>query len=50
LAGTAAPVGAGLIYDRAGSYQPVLVLVIVLALSASSLIAFSKPTGRKAVE
>ncbi|MCU0463933.1 MAG: MFS transporter [Anaerolineae bacterium] len=50
LAGTSAPVGAGLIYDRAGSYQPVLVLVIVLALSASSLIAFSKPTGRKAVE
>jgi MFS family permease len=50
LAGTAAPVGAGLIYDRFGSYQPVLLLVVVLALAASSLIALSKPEKRKAVE
>lgn len=50
LAGTAAPVGAGLIYDRFGSYQPVLWLVIVLALIASSIIALSKPEERKAVE
>lgn len=50
LASTAAPVGAGLIYDRFGSYQPVLVLVVVLALAASSLIALSKPEARKAVE
>lgn len=50
LAGTAAPVGAGLIYDRFGSYQPVLLIVIVLALAASSLIAFSKPEAQKALE
>jgi MFS family permease len=50
LAGTAAPVGAGLIYDCFGSYQPVLLLVVVLALAASSLIALSKPEKRKAVE
>lgn len=50
LAGTAAPVGAGLIYDRFGSYQPVLLLVIILALAASGLIALSKPEKRKAVE
>lgn len=49
LAGTAAPVGAGLIYDHAGSYQPVLWLVVVLALSASGIIALSKADERKAV-
>ena len=50
LAGTIAPVGAGLIYDHLGSYQLVLVLVVFLALTASSLIAFSKPEERKAIE
>ncbi len=43
VAGTAAPVGAGLIYDRFGSYQPVLWIVIVLALIAAVIPAFSKP-------
>lgn len=50
LAGTAAPVGAGLIYDYTGNYQPVLWLVIALALSASGIIALSKADKRKAVD
>jgi len=50
LALTAAPVGAGLVYDRFGSYQPVLMLVIILALAASSLIALAKPEKRTSVE
>ncbi len=50
LAGTAAPVGAGLIYDHFGSYQPVLWIVIVLALTAASIIAVSRPETHPTVE
>jgi predicted MFS family arabinose efflux permease len=50
VAGTAAPVGAGLIYDRFGSYQPVLWLVIALALTAASIIAFARPEMHRPVE
>lgn len=49
FAGTVAPVGAGLIYDRFGSYQPVVLIVIVLALLATGIIVFSKPDVRQAV-
>ncbi len=49
LAGTAAPVGAGLIYDHFGSYQPVLWLVIVLALGAMVIVIMSKPDVKKHV-
>ena len=42
LAGTAAPVGAGLIFDRFHSYQPVLMIIIVLALAATGIIMVSK--------
>ena len=41
VAGMAAPVGAGMIYDRFGDYQPVLWLVILLAVCAASIIAVS---------
>lgn len=43
VAGTAAPVGAGLIYDRFGSYQPVIWIIVALALASVGIMAFSKP-------
>jgi predicted MFS family arabinose efflux permease len=43
LAGTIAPVGAGLLYDRFGNYDLVLVITVVLALSALTIILLSKP-------
>ena len=50
VAGTAAPVGAGLIFDHFGSYQPVLWIVIILALIATGIVAFSKPETNKHME
>ena len=50
VAGTAAPVGAGLIYDRFGSYRPVLFIIIGLALLASCIIAFAKSDIANAAE
>lgn len=43
LAGTAAPVGASLIYDRAGSYQPVLWIIVGLALLAAGIVMLARP-------
>jgi MFS family permease len=36
LASTSAPLGASLIFDHSGSYQPVLWIVLILALSATT--------------
>lgn len=49
LAGTAAPVGAGLIYDHFGSYQPVLWLVVGLALAATVIVVIARPDVQKRV-
>lgn len=43
LAGTVAPVGAGLIYDAVGNYQPVLWIIVVLTIVAATLAAVSNP-------
>lgn len=43
VAGTAAPVGAALIYDHSGSYRPVTYLIIVLAVISTVLAYFAKP-------
>jgi MFS family permease len=50
VAGTAAPVGAGLLYDRFGNYEPVLWLIVVLALAATSVMAFARPDTQRSVE
>ncbi len=50
LAGTAAPVGAGLLYDRYGSYEPVLWIIVLLALAAATIMFFSRPDSRRHVE
>jgi MFS family permease len=50
LAGTAAPVGAGLIYDHFGNYQPVLWIIIALALTAACITVLTKPDTPPAVE
>jgi len=43
FAGTAAPVGAGLMYDRFGNYDLVLWLILVLALGAVAVMLLTKP-------
>jgi MFS family permease len=44
LAGTSAPVGAGLVYDHFGSYQPILWIILALAIGATLVsILPSKP-------
>ena len=45
-AATVAPVGAGLLYDRYGSYDFVLWLVLVLAVAAALVMVFAKPLSR----
>ncbi len=50
LAGTAAPVGAGLVYDRFGSYEPVLWTIAALALAAASVMVFARPDASRQVE
>ena len=45
LAGTAAPVGAGLLYDQFGSYNPVLWLLVAMTLVSVAIIAIVKPDG-----
>jgi hypothetical protein len=50
LAATAAPVGAGLIYDHSGSYQPVLWIIVALALAAAALMVFFKPASSPTLE
>ncbi len=42
-AATVAPVGAGILYDRLGSYDFMLWLVLVLALAATLVMIFAKP-------
>jgi predicted MFS family arabinose efflux permease len=42
LANTTAPVGAGLIYDRCSSYQPVLWITLAFTFTAMIIMAFSK--------
>lgn len=42
-ASTVAPVGAGLIYDRFGSYDVVLWLILLLAVAATVVMIFSRP-------
>jgi MFS family permease len=41
LAGTAAPLGASLLYEQAGSYQPVLWAVLLLAVAATGVVFFA---------
>lgn len=43
VAGTAAPVGASLIYDQFGSYELVLWLIVILAAVAAAIMFFSRP-------
>ncbi|MEZ4668402.1 MAG: MFS transporter [Anaerolineae bacterium] len=45
LAGTGAPVGAAAIYDYYGSYQPVVWLVIVLAIAAAVVVMWRGGTA-----
>jgi MFS family permease len=47
LAGTIAPVGAGLIYDHFGSYQPLIILIICLALAATGVMLFARPDAER---
>jgi MFS family permease len=47
LAGTAAPVGAGLLYDRFSSYEPVLWIVLLLAFAATAVMILSRSGGRE---
>lgn len=43
VAGTAAPVGAGLLYDHFGSYTPMLWIILVLAVVSTVVMLLSKP-------
>jgi MFS family permease len=43
FAGTAAPVGAGIIYDHFGSYDPVLWVILILGIAAVVVVYFAKP-------
>lgn len=43
FAGTAAPVGAGIIYDHFGSYEPVLWVLLILGIAAVVVVYFAKP-------
>lgn len=47
VASTAAPVSAAALYDRFGSYQPVLLLTLALAFGAAGVIAWAKPDLQK---
>jgi MFS family permease len=48
LASTAAPVGAGLLYDHFGSYAPMLWIIIGLALAAAVTMVFARAdTGQQ---
>jgi MFS family permease len=50
LASTAAPVGAGLLYDHFGSYEPVLWAIVGLALAAAVTMVFARTnTGQQDV-
>jgi MFS family permease len=40
---TAAPVGASFVYDRFGTYQPLLVVIFCISLIAMSIMGFMKP-------
>jgi MFS family permease len=42
FAGTAAPIGAGLLYDHFGNYQPVLILALLFALVAVIIAALTR--------
>lgn len=50
FAGTAAPVGAGLLYDYTGSYQVMLWGVVILAFVSAIVIALSRPDPHPALE
>ncbi len=47
VAGTAAPVTAAALYDYFGTYQPVLILTVVLAVIATTIMAWAKPDIKK---
>jgi hypothetical protein len=47
LTATSAPLGASLIYDRFDSYQPVLWLVLMLAVSAVGVMMLARTTTVK---
>ena len=47
ITATAAPVGASFLYDRFGTYQVVLVVLICVALVASAIMAIMKPEPRQ---
>jgi MFS family permease len=46
FAATAAPVGAGILYDHFGSYEPMLWIIFLLALAAVCIMLFAKPEVR----
>ncbi len=50
LTGTAAPVGAGLLYDHFGSYQLVVWLALIFALIAVGIVLLSKPEAQQRSE
>jgi MFS family permease len=50
IANTAAPVGAGLLYDRFGSYQPMILGIVLLGCAATCVMIFSRPDSKEMVE
>ena len=50
VAGTIAPVGAALIYDRTGSYNLVLWLILVLAIASAVVMLFARPDHLRTIE
>jgi MFS family permease len=47
VAGTAAPVGAALIYDHFHSFDPVILMALLLALAGTGVIAVARPDRKK---
>lgn len=50
IAGTIAPVSAGIIYDRSGSYGPVLWIILVLAIASTVVMLFARPDSHQPAE
>ena len=48
IANTVAPVGAGLLYDRSGSYGPVLWIILGLAIASAAVMFFARPDTQPA--
>lgn len=47
LTSTSAPLAASLLYDHFDSYQPVLWMILILTVVATSIMTFSRPVVRK---